>query len=109
MFYIGRIKAGRLQEMKKQTLWIYQYARHYWLVMIFYTVLGMVSTVVALLTSLVSKDLVDIITGHETGQVIRTFCMMIGLNVGKSPAPQEGLRIIEAANIGEAIRAALGK
>ena len=69
MFYIGRIKAGRLQEMKKQTLWIYQYARHYWLVMIFYTVLGMVSTVVALLTSLVSKDLVDIITGHETGQV----------------------------------------
>ena len=72
MFYIGRIKAGRLQEMKKQTLWIYQYARHYWLVMIFYTVLGMVSTVVALLTSLVSKDLVDIITGHETGQVIRT-------------------------------------
>ncbi len=84
MFYIGRIKAGRLQEMKKQTLWIYQYARHYWLVMIFYTVLGMVSTVVALLTSLVSKDLVDIITGHETGQVIRTFCMMIGLNVGTS-------------------------
>ena len=81
-FYINRIKAGRLQEMKRQTLWIYQYARRYWLIMIFYTVLGMVSTVVGLLTSLVSKDLVDIITGHETGEVVRAFCMMIGLNVG---------------------------
>ena len=34
---------------------------------------------------------------------------IVPLRRGKSPAPQEGLRIIEAANIGEAIRAALGK
>lgn len=81
-FFIGRIREGRLQEMWKQTLWIYQYGRRYWLIMILYTLLGMVSTVVALLTSLVSRDLVDIITGHQTGQVIATFAMMIGLNVG---------------------------
>lgn len=80
-FIIGRIKAGRLQEMKKQTIWIYQYGRHYWLIMILYTLLGMVSTVIALLTSMVSRDLVDIITGHETGEVIKTFCIMIGLNI----------------------------
>ncbi|MCM1044811.1 MAG: ABC transporter ATP-binding protein/permease [Candidatus Gastranaerophilales bacterium] len=80
-FYIGRIKAGAVQERLKQTIWIYQYARHYWLHMIFYTALGMVTTVVALLTSLVSRDLVDIITGHQTGEVIKTFGMMIGLNV----------------------------
>ncbi len=81
-FLIGRIKAGRLGEMWKQTLWIYQYAKHYWLTMIFYTLLGMVGTVVALLTSLVSRDLVDIITGHQAGEVIKTFSIMIGLNVG---------------------------
>lgn len=81
-FLIGRIKAGRLGEMWKQTLWIYQYARHYWLTMIFYTLLGMVGTVIALLTSLVSKDLVDIITGHQTGEIVKTFSIMIGLNVG---------------------------
>ena len=34
---------------------------------------------------------------------------IVPLRRGKSPAPREGLRIIEAANIGEAIRAALGK
>ena len=83
-FILGRIRAGRLQEMWRQTLWIYQYARHYWLIMLFYTLLGMASTVIALLTSLVSRNLVDIITGHETGQVIATFAMMIGLNVGTS-------------------------
>ncbi len=34
---------------------------------------------------------------------------IVPLRRGKKPAPQEGLRVIEAANIGEAIRAALGK
>lgn len=81
-FLIGRIKAGRLKEMKKQTLWIYQYAKHYWLIMLFYTLLGLTGTGISLFTSVVSKDLVDIITGHETGEVIKTFCMMIGLNLG---------------------------
>lgn len=83
-FIIGRIKAGRLKEMWVQVKWIYQYARHYWLAMVIYTLLGMVGTVVTLAVSYVSKDLVDIITGHETGQVVRTFCMMIGLNVGST-------------------------
>lgn len=82
VFYISRIKAGAVKERLQQTMWIYSYARHYWLPMIFYTALGMVSTVVALLTSLVSRDLVDIITGHQTGEVIKTFCLMIALNVG---------------------------
>ncbi len=81
-FFIDRIKAGRLQEMWKQTLWVYGYARRYWLAMIFYTLLGVVGTVVSLLASLVSKDLVDIVTGHETGVVLQTFCMMIGLGIG---------------------------
>lgn len=81
-FFIGRVKAGRLGEMWRQTLWIYQYARNYWLTMVFYTLLGMVGTAVALLTSLVSKDLVDIITGHQTGEIVKTFSIMIGLNVG---------------------------
>ncbi len=81
-FYIKRIKEGRLQEMWYQTKWIYRYARRYWKAMIFYTLLGMMGTVVGLLTSMVSKDLVDIITGHETGALVQTFALMIGLNIG---------------------------
>lgn len=81
-FIIRRIKEGRLKEMLRQIKWIYSYARHHWLAMVFYTVLGMVDTGVALLTGFVSRDLVDIITGHQTGAVISTFCMMIGLGIG---------------------------
>lgn len=81
-FIFDRIRAGRLQEMWRQTKWIYQYGRHYGFAMVFYTALGMVGTVISLLTSLVSRDLVDIITGYEPGALVKTFSMMVGLNVG---------------------------
>ena len=81
-FYINRIKAGRLKEMWLQTKWIYQYARNYWGAMAAYTLLGLVGTVVGLISGLISKDLVDIITGHETGRIVQTLAIMIGLNIG---------------------------
>ncbi len=83
-FIAGRIKAGRLQEMWHQTVWIYQYARRHWMAMIFYTLLGMSGTVLSLVGGLASKDLVDIITGRETGKLMTTFCMLIGMNVGNT-------------------------
>lgn len=83
-FYIKRIKEGRLKEMLAQTKWIYGYARHHWLAMILYTALGMVSAVVALLSSFVSRDLVDIITGHQAGALVMTFATMIGLGIGST-------------------------
>lgn len=66
--------------MLRQTRWIYDYARHYWWAMILYTALGLTGTILGLGSSIVSKNLVDIITGHETGELIRTFCMMVGLS-----------------------------
>lgn len=83
-FYIGRIKAGRIQEMLRQTRWIYEYARRYWTAMIFYTLLGLMGTVVSLFTSFVSRDLVNIITGFQAGEVVKTFAAMIGLGVGST-------------------------
>lgn len=81
-FYWERMKAGRLREMWVQTKWIYQYARNHWPAMFVYTGLGMLTTVVSLGTSLVSRDMVDIITGRKTGELIKTFALMIGLNLG---------------------------
>lgn len=83
-FYMGRIRAGRLQEMLRQIKWIYEYARHYWLAMIFYTLLGLTGTVVSLLSSFVSKDLVNIITGYQAGELVKTFAAMIGLGIGST-------------------------
>lgn len=81
-FYIGRIKAGRLKELIEETIWIYQYARQYWKAMIFYTVLGMSGIVTSLITSLISRDMVDIITGHQTGELLKTFGSYIVFTIG---------------------------
>ncbi len=83
-FYIKRIKEGRLNEFVRQTKWIYRYAKRYWLAMVFYTILGLVGTVVSLISGLISKDMVDIITGHQTGELVKTFCLMIGFNLGNA-------------------------
>ena len=80
--FFSKIKSERLKEMWKQTCWIYVYARHYRRFMLLYTLLGFVGTGVGLASSLVSKDLVDIITGHKTGALIATFAMIIGFNIG---------------------------
>lgn len=84
LFYIKRIKEGRLKEMAHEIRWVYGYARKYWWVMIVYTLLGMTGSVTSLVTSFVSKDLVDMITGFKAGAIIRQFCIMIGLSIGSN-------------------------
>ncbi|MBP5278921.1 MAG: ABC transporter ATP-binding protein, partial [Erysipelotrichaceae bacterium] len=80
-FYKERIKSGRLKQMKEETIWIYQYAKKYRRVTVFYTVLGLCSSLIGIVSAFISKDLVDIITGHKTGEVIRTFMIMIGVSL----------------------------
>ena len=79
---LDRIKEGMLRDMWHQTLWIYSYAKRYWPAMILYTLLGLSGTLVSLGSSFLSRDLVDIITGHKTGLLLQTFCIMVGLNIG---------------------------
>ncbi|MGN0361463.1 MAG: ABC transporter ATP-binding protein [Bilifractor sp.] len=80
-FYIRRIREGRLKEMRHQIRWIYSYARRYWKEMVFYTLLGMGGVALGLVSSLISRDMVDIITGMKTGQLAKTFGWMIGMAV----------------------------
>ena len=75
------LREGTFQKMWKQTRWIYQYARRYWKSMILYTLLGVLGSCVSLVSSLISKDLVDIITGHQTGKLLSTFAAMIGFSL----------------------------
>lgn len=81
-YYIKRIKEGVLHEVWEETIWIYEYARHYWKAMIFYTLLGLTGTAVSLISSMISRDMVDIITGHQTGLLLKTFSLYIGFSIG---------------------------
>lgn len=77
-----RIKEGLPKEIMKQTGWLYFYARKYWLAIIFYTVIGFSGSLISIGSSLISKNLVDIITGHKTGALMQTFAAMIGFAIG---------------------------
>ncbi|MDD7403457.1 MAG: ABC transporter ATP-binding protein [Butyribacter sp.] len=79
-----RMKEGLLQEIFEEIKWIYGYARQYWKHMVLYTLLGLTGTAFSLIGSLISKDLVDIITGHQTGPLVQTFCLMIGFTIGNT-------------------------
>lgn len=82
--YLQQIKIGRLRQMFYQLKWIYKYSRKNILAIIIYTLIGLSGTVVSLFCSLVSKDLVDIVTGHNTGELLTTFCWLIGSQLGSN-------------------------
>lgn len=85
---ISRIKEGLLKELLNNTIWMYTYVRRYWIAIIIYTLIGMSSVVMGVISSYISKDLVDIITGHQTGAVIATFCAMIGFGIANTIVSQ---------------------
>lgn len=80
-FYIKRIREGRLREMIGQTVWVYTYVRKYWISIIIYTGIGLLGTGTSLVISLLSKDLVDIITLHKASELLKTFVMYISFSM----------------------------
>ena len=80
-FYLKRIQDGCLKEMWTQTLWLYSYVRKYWFSIVLYTLIGLGGTGISLITSLLSRDLVDIVTGHKSNELLKTFIMYISFTL----------------------------
>lgn len=53
------------------------YAKAHWVAIFVYTILGMSGALVGVFSSLISRDLVDIITGHKTGELVNSFLLML--------------------------------
>lgn len=77
----NHLKPENLQKMWLQSKWIWQYGKRYWKSMVVYTLLGIAGSGVSLVSSFISKDLIDIITGHQTGKLLSTFAAMIGFSI----------------------------
>ena len=78
---IQRWKDGTFSEIVDDWKWIFTYSKKYKGAIAFYTVLGMVSTSLSLISSLVSMYLIDIITGHKSDQLTTLIVVMIGSSV----------------------------
>lgn len=81
LHYAERVKEGRIQEILHELKWVYGYGRKHILAIAIYTALGMSGSLAFLWNSLISRDLVDMITGHKTGDLIKTFALMIGVQL----------------------------
>ncbi|MGI6499332.1 MAG: ABC transporter ATP-binding protein [Anaerostipes sp.] len=66
---IGKWKEGTFGEILDDWRWIFSYSKRYKGAIVFYTILGILSTSLGLLGSIVSKYLIDIITGYKTDQL----------------------------------------
>ena len=73
-----RVKDGTFREILDDWKWIFSYSKRYKWAIIFYTVLGIVSTTLGLVSSLMAKFTLDIIIGHRTSRVWLLFGVMVG-------------------------------
>lgn len=74
---IIKIKEGYLKEIYRETVWMYQYAKRYWLSICFYIFAGVFSTVMGLGSSVVSKDLIDAVTGVRKDRILMFAILII--------------------------------
>lgn len=64
-------------------IWMYQYVKRYWLQILIYTLLGMTGTIFGLLSSVVSKNLIDAVTGFNTDSIGWAAALYVGLGVSR--------------------------
>lgn len=69
---------GTFSEIIDDWKWIFTYSARYKGAIVFYTLLGIVSTTMGLVSSITSKFLIDIITGYKTNQLALLLIIMIG-------------------------------
>ncbi len=77
----SRWKEGTFGEILDDWKWIFSYSRNYKGAIVFYTILGIVSSSLALVSSVVSKFIIDIVTGYQYEKLGVLIAVMIGSSV----------------------------
>ncbi len=69
-YIINKIDDGTFSDFIDDWKWIFTFSRKYKWIIAFYTLLGIISTSLSLVSSVVSKYLVDIVTGYQTDRLL---------------------------------------
>lgn len=75
---ISRWKDGTFSEIIDDWKWIFSYSARYKAAILFYTILGIFSTTLGLVSSVASKYMIDIITGYQTSKLGTMILIMVG-------------------------------
>ena len=78
---IQKIKDGSAAQILYELRWIRGYSRQYWWATGWYIFLGILGMVVTLSASVISKDIIDIVTGYQNGQVVQTALIYVAMQL----------------------------
>lgn len=78
---INRWKDGTFSEIIEDWKWIFSYSKRYKGAIAFYTILGIFSTSMGLVSSIAGKYLIDIITGYQMSKLWIMILIMVGSSV----------------------------
>ncbi len=78
---IQKIKDGTALQVLQEMRWIGSYSRRYLWAIGWYILLGILGTVIALTVSVLSKNIIDMVTGFQAGQVLQTAAAYVALQM----------------------------
>lgn len=77
----AKFKDGSIREMLDEWKWIYGYYRRYKKEIIYYILIGMIGTVMGLVGSIASKNLIDIVTGFQKSRILPVAVLMVSMSL----------------------------
>lgn len=78
-----KIREGKLKKLFEELLWMYVYVRRYWFLIVVYILLGASGSVLSLGTSVVSRDLVDAVTGVNSKEIVGVAGLYVGVGISQ--------------------------
>lgn len=78
---IEKFKDGSIKEMWEEIRWMFSYGKNYKKEIVFYTILGVFSTVMSLISSVASKELINIVTGIQTNRALEMAVLMVSMSL----------------------------
>ncbi len=72
-----RYKEGTFKEIIDDWKWIFSYSKRYKGTIVFYTILGILSSTLALIAAVISKHVIDIVTGYKTEKLGTLIALML--------------------------------
>ncbi len=78
-----KIKEGRLRQVLSELAWIYGYGRRYRSAVAWYIFLGILGTGMSLAASVLSKNIVDVVTGFQTGALAPAAAFYVSMQLAR--------------------------
>lgn len=78
---IEKIKDKSIFQIFNELRWISRYARRYTWAIVWYIILGVIGTSITLAASIVSKEIIDMVTGYRTTYVVQVAVIYITMQI----------------------------